>query len=613
MYTLSAQLLIAAGGLTLYLVVKRWYKSIGSDAKSIPRAPGGHWLWGHEQDAWAKPNAGFYIDNFEKSGGQVFAMKGGMFSEDILAISDPAALSHMFTKHPYDYPKSAFIRPLVERLMGRSLPWAEGDEHKRQRAALAPVFTHENVKRAEPEVRDASEKLVNLLTEHINSKSTTKTGNDTVEINALDWACRATLQIIGSVGFGQDFELGESEDAKAIIASFHELVNVGMTSAGFIAPLVLRAFPFITDLPVKAIQAQGQVKLIVKRLAGVKVQEKRTMNDGSDMKGKDLLSTLLRMQDVRGNELDEILDQIAMFTLVGHETSAASLNFTLYNLAHNKPAQDRLRQELLAFPSGEPTYDDYLNRLPMLEAVAKESLRIFPPVMHTERVAMKDDVLPLRNSIRDPKTGKEMHNISIKKGQTIHVSHMAINRDKSVWGEDASEFKPERWMSTIPNTNNCEQGATHALPPPTGSTQGWNGTFTFLEGPRICIGLRLALFEYKVILADLIKNFEFLPVEGPDGLIETVFSSTGQPYVIGKKSEGVKIPLRNSIVTLGTAAKGGGTKVISAVVGSAFWVLSGIVADAELKSFGKHSPVVHASAGFDMITARWEVVDRETG
>ncbi|KAG9003358.1 hypothetical protein FRB94_003181 [Tulasnella sp. JGI-2019a] len=111
---------------------------------------------------------------------------------------------------------------------------------------------------------------------------------------------------------------------------------------------------------------------------------------------------------------------------------------------------------------------------------------------------------------------------------------------------DASEFKPERWMSKLPDGDSGDSGAV--LPPPVGSTHGWNGVFTFVEG--MCIGFRLALFEYKVILADLIKNFEFLPVDELDGLIETVFSSTAQPYVVGKKSEGVKIPLRVKCIQL---------------------------------------------------------------
>ncbi|KAG9035967.1 hypothetical protein FRB95_010175 [Tulasnella sp. JGI-2019a] len=237
-------------------------------------------------------------------------------------------------------------------------------------------------------------------------------------------------------------------------------------------------------------------------------------------------------------------DLLAFSSLGGHETTSSTLNFTLYNLAHNKPAQDRLRQELLSFPSVEPTYDDYLDKLPVLDAVTKESMRFHPVAMHTERVAMKDDVIPLRTPVRNPKTGEEVKSVMIKKGQTIYVSLMAINRSKAIWGEDASEFKPERWMCALPASDKGEPDAMQALPPPVNATQGWNGMFTFVEGRRTCIGLRLAVFEHKVILADLIKNFEFLPVDGPDGLIETVFSSTTQPYVIGKKAEGIKIPLR---------------------------------------------------------------------
>ncbi|KAG9009827.1 hypothetical protein FRB95_010176 [Tulasnella sp. JGI-2019a] len=319
MPSLPTQLLVATSGLALYIIVKRWYRRSASGLKSIPRAAGGHWIWGHEKDAWATPDAGFYTSNFEKNG-QVFVMRAGLFSDDILAISDPGALTHMFTKHPYDYPKSAFMRTCAERLTGRSLVWAEGEEHKHQRSVLNPAFTHESVKQMGPEVRDASEKLVNILKEHITDSERTTArekdrGDDTVEINALDWCCRATLQVIGSVGFGYDFQLGETDDARAIMQSFRDLVTVGMTPIGYIAPLVLRAFPFITELPVKAIQAQGGVKLILKRLAREIVEEKRRIN-GSEIKGKDLLSTLLRMKDVHGYQLDQILDHVSICRLV---------------------------------------------------------------------------------------------------------------------------------------------------------------------------------------------------------------------------------------------------------------------------------------------------------
>ncbi|KAG9009835.1 hypothetical protein FRB93_005106 [Tulasnella sp. JGI-2019a] len=501
MSPLYIQLFLTASALALYIVIRRWYRSSTSGLKSVPRAAGGHWLWGHEKDAWETPDAGFYIKNFDKCG-QAFAMRGGLFSDDILAINDPAALSHMFTKHPYNYPKSVSIRPLVERIMGRSLLWAEGDEHKRQRAALAPVFTHSMVKQMEFNVRDTSERFVDMLKEHISDDEPTNkgTGGDAVEINVVDWTSRATLQIIGSIGLGHDFRLGETDDAKAITQSLHEIATINMTPAGFIAPLVLRTFPFITNLPIKAIQAQGTIKLVTQRLGKEIVEENRRANCG-EIKGKDLLSTLLRLEDARGEQLDRMLDHIATFIVAGHETTSTALNLTLYSLARNKPAQDRLRHELLSFPSAEPTYDDYLNKLPFLDAVTKEAMRFHPAVMYTERVAVKDDILPLLNPIRNPRTGEEVRSVMVKKGQTIHISHMAINRSKAMWGEDASEFKPERWISTVPASGKggpVVGGAIHSL---VGPTQGWNGIFTFIEGPRICIGVRLGECIFAIYLA----------------------------------------------------------------------------------------------------------------
>jgi len=126
------------------------------------------------------------------------------------------------------------------------------------------------------------------------------------------------------------------------------------------------------------------------------------------------------------------------------------------------------------------------------------------------------------------KTGETLTSIKIKKGQLINVPTIAINRNALVWGPDAEVFKPERWLNS------------DSLPPPTSLTQGWSGVFTFIEGPRICIGYRLALFEYKVIISALLKNFEFT---GTEDKIITQFSSTLQPYIEGRKSEGVQIPL----------------------------------------------------------------------
>ncbi|KAG9035945.1 hypothetical protein FRB95_010153 [Tulasnella sp. JGI-2019a] len=553
MPTIVTQLFTTTGGVLLYLLAK-WYQSRHSNLSRVPTvATPAHWLFGHEKKAWETPDAKFYVDNFDKYG-QAFVMKGAFFHPDILAISDPAALIHMHSKKPYSYTKSAVFRPLIERLMGKTLAWAEGDDHKRQRTALAPVFTHDNVKSMDVAVRNSSDRLTEAIHEHIDkspSVSTKEADKGSVYFNPMGFTSSATLDVIGAVGFGYDFQFGASPAADAIKKSWLQLTSAGLTLAGgLIGPIVIRTFPFITNLPVEAIQAQGEIRTIIRRLGKQIVAERKAAEEGGELRGKDLLSRLMRLQDTETQDVDIILDHISTFCIAGFETTAASLNFALYNLAHNIPMQDRLRRELRDFVSsgetGEPTYDELINKLPILDAVVKETMRLHGSISHTERVALEDDVLPLRFPVKHPRTGEETRSIPIKKGQVIYISHLAVNRVHSVWGPDSAEFKPERWLAATPgfDVSSLDMKGVSPLPPASSLSGGWNGLDMFLEGPRVCIGMRLALFEMKVMLSTLIKAFEFLPVVGPDGKIETVFSCTLQPFVAGRMDEGVKIPLR---------------------------------------------------------------------
>jgi len=166
---------------------------------------------------------------------------------------------------------------------------------------------------------------------------------------------------------------------------------------------------------------------------------------------------------------------------------------------------------------------------------------------------MKDDVIPLRTPIIST-NGKVMDSIHIKAGQTIFLPTVSINRLNANWG-DGDVFRPERWLK-----ENAAQ-----LPPPSSLPAGWNSSLTFSAGPRLCIGYRLgkhylsyflqetvlisvlftALFEYKVLLASMIRNFVF---HDSDVQLEFKFCGSLQPRVIGRESEGVQIPIKISLV-----------------------------------------------------------------
>lgn len=133
---------------------------------------------------------------------------------------------------------------------------------------------------------------------------------------------------------------------------------------------------------------------------------------------------------------------------------------------------------------------------------------------------------------------------------------MAYNRSKAIWGPDADEFKPERWLpsSMTKTSSEADDKTSHPY------NHGWNGQFTFAYGTRMCLGLRLgmcqwtslvstrangcllgvfpALFEYKAILSALVQAFETIP-DSLGRKIDLYISSTGvtQPFVKGTRGD----------------------------------------------------------------------------
>jgi cytochrome P450 len=195
--------------------------------------------------------------------------------------------------------------------------------------------------------------------------------------------------------------------------------------------------------------------------------------------------------------MEEIYNHVVTFVVAGHETTSGAIAFALWLLATDQPLQQALRDEINDFP-GEPTYDELNNpdTLPFLDAVCKESLRLFSAGARNEKVAITDDVIPLREPVRGT-DGLWIKSIPVKKGQIIHIPSIAINRDEDVWG-DADTFRPSRWLVGTPYAEKYCKPDERGLLPADQMCGGWASTFSFSEGPRTCIGLNLALFEYKV-------------------------------------------------------------------------------------------------------------------
>ena len=218
----------------------------------------------------------------------------------------------------------------------------------------------------------------------------------------------------------------------------------------------------------------------------------------------------------------------------------------MWALAQNPDIQSKLREEVRTIAS-EPTYDDFVdpNLLPYLDAVCKEALRMFPPAPRNEKAVEEDDIIPLRQPIRGA-DGSWIKSIPVKKGQVIHIPLIGINRDGAVFS-DADVFRPTRWLvgrGDATEAKYCTPGE-HGIPPADQMCGGWSGLFTFSEGPRICVGMKLALFEYKAILTTLIRSFQF---HDTGASISIRNFGLLAPRVKGREHEGFNLPVKLTLV-----------------------------------------------------------------
>ena len=205
-----------------------------------------------------------------------------------MIIGDTVAFSHIYTKNPYNYQHSPAIRPFLARLAGRSLVWVEGEkEHKRMRSLFAPAFSSDNVRAMHADIYHVSSALQTRIANEIHAS-----GKSSLQVNILDYTARATLDVIGRVAFGHDFNaVGDASDAMKIINTLRIQNEMICKLSAFTGLLILRQFPWITSLPLKAIQAQGAVAETVRKLAKDIVDNSQVDDKGD---GKDLMSLLFQ-------------------------------------------------------------------------------------------------------------------------------------------------------------------------------------------------------------------------------------------------------------------------------------------------------------------------------
>lgn len=325
---------------------------------------------------------------------------------------------------------------------------------------------------------------------------------EVARINVLHGLSNATLDAIGKAGFGYEINALDTTDSNLdrLLVSFNTLFDVQHRSRAFL--LLQNWVPLLRVLPTgreKAVRnAKGTLDDIGSRLlARAKAYMLRKKKARSDDTPRDLffliVRTNMRSSPNRRMSDEDILAQVPAFIAGGYETTSTATSWALFQLSQNPELQTRLRDDLRTLDTDEPSTDD-LNSLPYLDAFVKEVLRFYPSFTWSAREAQQDDVIPLEAPFVDT-SGRVCHEFRVRKGQVFLIPIHSVNRSKAIWGEDANEFKPERW-DCLPETVKSMPGI-------------WGNTLTFFAGSHACIGYRFALIEIKSLLFFLVRQFEF--------------------------------------------------------------------------------------------------------
>ncbi|KAI0471776.1 cytochrome P450 [Xylariaceae sp. FL0804] len=479
-----------------------------SPLRHIPTVDGHRWWTSQSLRIFAEPRGVAqtdWINSMPRSRRGLIRYRT-IFNSERLLVTTPEALAEVLVNKSYQYKKPNFIVTGLKPTTGMGLILAEGEQHKAQRRTLMPSFSFRHIKDLYDPIWTISRDAVQSLTERAAASALGDKGLLAVDI--AEWASKVTLDIMCVAGLGQDYSVVLAEN-ELLRKTYKSVFSAGRSD---IVISILRLYlpeSIVSRIPMRRNRQLQQDAHTLRTICRDHIRQKQEqMNAGmADDTSKDILTVALSYGEVSE---DELVDQLLTFLAAGHETTAAALTWAIYLLCVHPQMQAKLRQEVRShLPSlsaglpqstqagqGQDLASLIDNQVPALQRFCQEVLRWSAPIPLTMREATVDT---------------SILNTPIPAGTRIIISPKATNRDKSLWGEDAEDFDPDRWFPAPPPQlrDDAGRGDAETRTDARSGTRSNYASMTFLHGPRSCIGQSFAKAELAILVAVLVGRFNF--------------------------------------------------------------------------------------------------------
>lgn len=376
-----------------------------------------------------------------------------------------------------------FSVPLFETLeLDRGIVYEQGDRHKRNKKICIPSFEQSQSMESFVEATKAE---LESLSDEFTSKCANNSSATQTTIDLYAEMRRSALNVVLGVSFGLGKEAASNFDkADELSETIAEYLERIVALANEIPPLwqisprLSYNYVRVTDVVLPKLRALVSEVIEARRAEGEEAQSKRNRAD--------LLGVLVEQLDDNADVRSILFDVV----IAGSDTTASTATAAIYLLhqPQNRHWLDMARAEAIATNAGrEVPLGKLRSTMPVCLAVAREVLRLYPPVPFVGRTATGTGSL----------VGS---NYPVRPGDTFCFSPWYLGRDPSQWGDDAAEFNPQRWLDDDKKGGAC-------------STFSW---LPFGAGSRGCLGTRLGLTEVILGIARLLQDFEFdFDTKGP--------------------------------------------------------------------------------------------------